>query len=135
MKQYVEAINAEKSFFRKAVKSFIYFSILMLILGSIVLGFVWLREALALRAEQRKELEVLKSELSTLKEKNSNYREAVKKLYQDEYIELLARKEFKYVSPGEKAYIVVLPEELESKKEKDNGEVKVGEIVDFLISK
>lgn len=66
-----------------------------------------LDQALFVRSRHKSELDELSKQYQAIRSERLKYEEAIKKLKKDEFIELVARKQFKMVKPGEKAYIVL----------------------------
>lgn len=60
-----------------------------------------------MRNRAKSELAKAQARYEAVREERLKYEEAVKKLKNKEYVELIARKKLKMVKPGEKAYIVV----------------------------
>lgn len=85
-------------------------------LFTVLIFTIWLKNAYDVYTQEKIELLSLQREYENLEQESKRYEQGIKKLYQDEYIELVARQKLHMVKPGEKAYVVVMPgsEELNS---------------------
>lgn len=73
--------------------------------------YIQLDQALFVKSRHRSELDELEKQYQQIRKERQRYEEAIEKLKKDEYIELVARKQFRMIKPGEKAYIVVFENE------------------------
>lgn len=102
------------------VESIILYSIFFLFIAFILYYFgTRISDALFLRSRALSELKKVEQQYEALRKEKQLYQEAVSKLENKEFIELIARKQFKMVKPGEKAYVVVF----EDKRKKDSNDV------------
>jgi cell division protein FtsB len=96
-----------------SIESFILYSFFSLLIAFIFFYFgTRISDALFLRKRALSELEKVEQQYEALKKEKELYEEAVSKLEKKEYIELLARKQFKMVKPGEKAYVVIFEDRI-----------------------
>lgn len=101
----------KKSRKKKNLKSKILFlPVIFFLLFLAYKFFVQLDEALFLYSRHKSELEKLKREYEIIRDERLRYEDAIAKLKDDSYVELIARKQFRMVRPGEKAYVVIFKE-------------------------
>lgn len=115
MKQLVVVRNvkrAGRTNSRRVVKLVLLFILFVFTISSSVSSVA---KAYRVKQEQYKEMRFLEEELKRLKQRNAEQRKQIKNLYKDEYIEMFARERFGLIKPGEKAYIVILPQKEEKK--------------------
>lgn len=86
---------------------------LLAVVGLVVVGAVLLTNVLPIRslmAEQRR-VDLAKEQLATLEEENARLEDAADFLQSDAGVEMIARRDFGLVRPGETAYVVVDPDD------------------------
>ncbi len=84
-----------------------------------LLAVAWAASPVQNRFAQRIEIDSLTKGIALRSGDNQQLRDEIKKLRNDpHYIELLARKDLGLIKEGEKAYVVIEPDEKNSKKVK-----------------
>ncbi len=96
----------------------------MLLVGLLVALFLWSIYPLKQRAEQQRANRLLREKIDESKGKNQELGEEVDRLKSYEYVELVARREFGLVKPGETSVWVIPAEENDSKDNKLQAEDK-----------
>lgn len=85
----------------------------LFLLSFFLVVLFWSIYPLKERLDQQREIKNLNAKLVRLKKENRVLKDDLGKLKRDEYIELLARKEFGLIKPGEEAYLVATSKEEE----------------------
>lgn len=118
MKHSNAAVSSSTLTFREGFLFYAFrlfvFSIFLL---TVLLFAIWIKAAYDAYSQEKMELASLQAEYEKLRAESERNEQVIKKLYQDEYIELVARQKLHMVKPGEKAYVVVMPESEELNSE------------------
>ncbi len=121
-------MKQNKRSLKKAFISFLTQLLVVVVVLFLAISAIFqIDRALFIRKRHLTELKKLELEYEQIRTERKKYREAIRKLQQDEYIELLARRQFRMVKPVEKAYIVVINGDSKIKKEPEK-------TLDFLIN-
>lgn len=105
-------------------------SIILLLVAIKIYG--QLDRALFIRARHQAELDELNKQYQSIRSERLKYEEAIEKLKDDYYIELIARKQLRMIKPGEKYYIVVFKD---SEKENEKETKKNNSLLELLTTK
>ena len=103
---------------KKRLLKRVYHSVFLVILATIVLGFLgftnW--KINKKRAELREEIETLEREIKILKEKNAALKRVISQAQSEQYLTKKAQEQG-YFREGEKPVVVLPPKEKENEKE------------------